>query len=558
VTRLTQSARLELQNVAEREIQRYAGDHALWHKHVHNVELDPVQILKMKEMDQFPYSVDFSSRRTGKTAVKEMYFLEWNACHSDQELGIVAPREAQSLVNLGYHLDAIRRSQILDAWIGHRSGRRTIADTYYSFANRSKAAAYGIMAQVDGGDLTAASLEEVDDMPKERLFSRFLLMLGATRRLGAAKDSHNKPQIRITGVYKGADTLTDLLKGDHYHALGCFHGEAARNELRRLVEIGEIDPTDDGLDIDSYTYPVPIANAINGQALGLLNGAFIADMKGQLPRAEYIRQLLCINTSSRNVIWEIFVRQALQTGLASSLQIAGPLPGERYKRRGMIAFGYDAGGHGEDPTASKHALVVAELIGNFVTFPYVRQWSAGEDDQVVKRDIIGIWDYFRPDVAFGDAYGVGMITQACDELYALGLTHIDRRSIGDGQSTASTWPEWPFAPVRFEGMVKHSMYSVLRSVFHNRQAAIPYVEDIESADPETADLQAFVRQLPNVVSEPTKASYPRYKQADRKVGDDLADAAGAAVWGLINRGIELAPGVVLMQKKTRDQLIAAG
>ena len=25
--------------------------HALWHKHVHNVDLDPMQVLKMQEMD---------------------------------------------------------------------------------------------------------------------------------------------------------------------------------------------------------------------------------------------------------------------------------------------------------------------------------------------------------------------------------------------------------------------------------------------------------------------------------------------------------------------------
>ncbi len=56
-------------------------------------------------------------------------------------------------------------------------------------------------------------------------------------------------------------------------------------------------------------------------------------------------------------------------------------------------------------------------------------------------------------------YGVGMLTQLNDELYAEGLTHIDRRTVGDGDSTASTWPEWPFSPIRFEGMVKHNMAS---------------------------------------------------------------------------------------------------
>ena len=70
--------------VAEDEILRFAAvdaatglrPHALWHKHVHNVELDPLQVLKMLEMDRHRNTVDFSSRRTGKTSVKEMYNLE--------------------------------------------------------------------------------------------------------------------------------------------------------------------------------------------------------------------------------------------------------------------------------------------------------------------------------------------------------------------------------------------------------------------------------------------------------------------------------------------------
>ena len=200
--RVTAKQRITLQNRAEKEVMRYAGDHALWHKHIHNVELDSMQILKCLEMDKHPRTLDFSCRRTGKTAVKELYLLKHNATTADQEEGIVAPREAQSLVNLGYHLDAIRRSPILTAWLSCKQGRVQLADTYYQFSNRSVARAYGIMAQVDGGDLTTASLEEVDDMPPDRLYARFLLMLGSTRRLGAAQASKADPQIRITGVFK--------------------------------------------------------------------------------------------------------------------------------------------------------------------------------------------------------------------------------------------------------------------------------------------------------------------------------------------------------------------
>lgn len=553
--RVSATQRIRVQNLAEREIMRYADDHAMWHKHVHNVELDPIQVLKCIEMDKNQNTIDFSSRRTGKTAVKELYELKKNATKADQELGIVAPREAQSLVNLGYHLDAIRRSEILAGYIAYKSGRRQFADTYYEFTNRSKAKAYGIMAQVDGGDLTSASLEEVDDMPKDRLFSRFLLMMGSTRRLGAAKDAENEPEIRITGVFKGADTLTDLLTSGKYHVLGCFHGAAAKAELKKMIKLGELDP--DAIDIDTYKYPVPIANAMNAAEMGMINNQFMKNMRSQLSPDEYTRQLLCINTASRNLIWEIYVRRALQVGLMANIQFIEPMPGVKHVKRGLISFGYDAGGHGENPKSSKHALVVTEQLGNFITFPFCKTWSPGADDQVVKRDLKGFWQYFRPDVAMGDAYGVGMLTQLNDELYAEGLTDIDRRTIGDGDSTASTWPAWPFAPIRFEGMTKHSMATALRSVFHNGQAAIPYVDDSEESllDPTLQDMRLLIRQLPNIVALPTKTSYASYKQADSKIGDDLFDAAMASVFGQVTRGAIHAPTAILTRTQSREQLM---
>lgn len=519
--RTSAAQRIRTRNLAETEVLRYAGDHALWHKHVHNVEIDSAQVLKMIEMDQHRNTIDFSCRRTGKTVVKEIYYLKDNATHADQELGIVAPREAQSLVNLNYHLEAIRRSPILTAWINHKNGRATLADTYYEFANRSKARAYGIMAQVDGGDLTSASLEEVDDMPKDRLFSRFLLMMGATRRLGASRESRNDPQIRITGVFKGADTLTDLINGGHYHVL-------------------------------------PTVNAYLGMELGILNEQFIMEMRAQLSPDEYIRQLLCINVSARNLIWEAKVRRAMQIGLQAGITLAAPMPGATYKKRGLIGFGYDAGGHGESEYASKHALVVVEQIGNFTCFIYVKTWPAGADDRLVKNDLKGFWRYFQPDYAIGDAYGVGMLTQLNDELYAEGLTQIDRRTIGDGDSTASTWPEWPFSPMRFEGMTKHSMASALRSMFHNDTACIPYFDDQHPDDPDTSDLRLFVRQMPNIKALPTKSTYASYKMVDTKIGDDLFDAAMAAVWGLATRGAVSLPTAILSRTQTRQQLLGGG
>ncbi|MBO9493864.1 hypothetical protein J7438_07160 [Thalassotalea sp. G20_0] len=518
--RVSAQQRIELQNVAEREILRYKGNHGMWHKHIHNVDLDPVQLLKMEEMDEHDNSVDFSCRRTGKTAVKEMWILEYMATHADQELGVVAPREAQSIVNLGYHTDAIRRSPVLENYLMYKSGRKQMSDTYYQFANRSKAGAYGIMAQVDGSDLTIASLEEVDDMPPERLYSRFLLTMGATRRLGASKNSINKPIIRITGVFKGADTLSDMVDSGKYCCL----------------------PT-----VDCYL----------GIELGILNEKFIMDMRDQLSHEEFIRQLLCQNVAARNLIWEKWLKQAQHKGLSAGIEIEEPVPYQQYKKSGMISFGYDASGHGENPESSRHALVVGEQVGNFIIPIFCKTWSPGTDEATVKRDLVGFWRYFQPDYAIGDAYGVGMLTELCDNLFYEGLTSIDRRAIGDGDSTASTWPEWPFSPMRFEGMTKHQMAQAVRSAFNNGRVAIPYVEDNETIDPAINDMQLLCRQLTNIKPVSTNTSYSSYKMVKRDIGDDLFDSFMAMLWGFVTRGECRVETIIANRTQTRAQLLGA-
>jgi len=516
--RISAAQRIEMQNVAEREVMRFAGDHALWHKHIHNVDLDPMQVLKMLEMDKYDNTIDYSSRRTGKTACKELHALERNATHADQELGVVAPREAQAQVNLSYHTDAIRRSPILEAYINYKSGRKQLSDTYYEFANRSKARSYGIMSQVDGGDLTCASLEEVDDMPHDRLYSRFLLMMGSTRRLGASEESVNKPQIRITGVFKGADTLSDMVTSGSYHVL-------------------------------------PIIDCHLGIQMGILNKQFILDMRDQLSPEEYIRQLLCRNVAAKNLVWEKHLRKAMQKGIAAKLEIVEPVPGGQYKKRGMIAFGYDAAGHGEDKNASRHALVVGEMLGNHLVPIFCRTWPPGADDNVVLRDLVSYWRFFMPDYAIGDAYGVGMLSTLNDVLFDEGLTTINRQSVGEGQSTASTWPEWAFSPMRFEGMVKHQMAQAVRGIFHNGHAACPYTDDLDDKDDCVKDFKLLYKQIVNIKPESSKAAYSTYKMVKRSIGDDLFDAFMAMVWAFATRGAGVVETVIATRKQSYQSLL---
>lgn len=521
--RVTAAERVKHASVAEEEIQRYAKPrhglkpHALWHKHVHNVELDAVQVLKMLEMDRHRYTVDYSCRRTGKTAVKEMYNLERLATEAHQECGIVAPRMQQSQNNLDYMVEAIRRSPMLNAYVAYKQGRPQLRDTGFELANHSKAGAYGIMSQIDGDSITIASLEETDDMPQDRLLSRFLPMLGAARRLGVDPSAVRfQPEIRISGVFKGAGVLQSLLDTGEYHTL-------------------------------------PVVNVHMGLRLGSVGADWAESMRKQMPPDEYIRQFLCRNIQVRNWIWEERIRAALAVGLEAGLQRAGPLPGQRYKRRGLLSFGYDHTGHGETPEASKSALVVCEVLGNWLTFPFVRVWPAGVSDQTLRRDLVALWDYFRPDYAIGDAYGVGMLTAVNDDLFRQGLTHVNREAVGDGQSTATAWAEWAFAPMRFDGMVKHVMASAVREAFHHGRAAMPYVDTGWAG--EDADWLAMVRQLGNMKAVPTKASYSSFQMANPKVGDDLFDATCAAVYALATRGLADAPATVMTRRVSRDDML---
>lgn len=505
--------------IAEREIEKYADDHGMWHKHVHGVDLDPVQILKMEEMDRHMNTVDVSCRRTRKTTTKELYNLKYLACNPDQELGVVAPRMQQAQVNMLYHTEAIDRSPILKAFIRYRNGRRQLSDTRYQFANKSLAQAYGIMSQIDGGDLTMASLEEVDDMPHKRLHANFLPMLGASERLGAAAGAVNKPQIRVTGVFKGADTLQSMVDNSEYHLLTT---------------------------VDRYL----------AQRMGIAHSAVYDQMQAELTPDEYIRQVLCKNVSGRNLIWEIHVRRALQMGLRSKYEFAQPMPGCEYRKRGLLSFGYDAGGHGERPESSRHSLVVLEQVGAFIVVIFVKYWPAAADDEAVKKDLASFWRYFRPDEAIGDAYGVGMLTGLNDQLFKDDLTRIDRRAIGDGESSASTWRAWPFSPLRFDGMTKHQMARRSAQAFHGGNVVIPYFDDWQIETDELRDLRDLCRQLVNIREEKSRAPYSKYEMVNKKIGDDGFDAFIAGCWALDTRGAEEPEACVLTSSHSRQRLLA--
>lgn len=515
--RTTKTQRIQLCNLAEQAIHKFAANNADWHKYIHNVELDTMQLLRMEFMDKHNYTIDVETCRRGrKTSTAALYTLKLLALSGHQSAGFIAPREAQSITGLKYMNDAIERSEILQNFLHYENGRRQKKETHFQFDNQSEASAHGVLSQIDGSDFSILLADEIDDLPLDRFNSRFLLTMGATQKLGAGKDYQKRIQVRMFGVYQGASTATALIESKQYFLL-------------------------------------PGTNVHLATKMGIVDAAFAERMRDILSPEQYMRQMLCINTESRNLIWESKVREAMMRGLEANLTLAGPVVNERYKKRGLVAFGYDAAGHGESDHASRHALVVIEQIGSTACVIFCKTWSAGLDDMVVKRDLMGLWGYFNPDAAMGDAYGIGMLSVLNDDLYANRLTHIDRKAVGQGESNASTWGEWAFAPIRFEGMVKHSMCQALRSLVHNGLFALPYIGNAGEIDDvaEVEDLRTLIKQMPNIKSVSTSKSYASYKMANPKLGDDLFDACCAAVWSLAVRGAAPMPTVILASSRKR-------
>lgn len=546
--RVSAAQRVSLQHVAEAEIKRFAGDHVAWHKHVLNVDLDPIQQMKMELMDAHPFTVDPSCRRTRKTSTKELYHLEKMACEEDHELSITAPKEDQAAVNLKYHLDAIRQSEILSAYIAMKEGKRRISDTSYQFANNSIAKIYGIMSRMDGADTTIADVEEIDDVDPERLWGRFMLTLQGTERLYQRRPGKIAKTARFTGVFQGADLMADLVRKAEHPP---WNLEMMRPTLKALG----VDPTECAPEeIEGFRFfCLPMIDVHQGLAVGIINPTVVEVVKIGLTRDQYVRQLLCIPTEGRNFFKERHLRLMMRRGYMANCEPVMPTPGQQYPKRGLIFLGFDKGGHGEDEAASRNAAHVFEVWGNYVVWLWGKEWPADADDVPIARELVEWFRFFRFDGGCGDAFGVSLITAVNDELKDKQLIDVDRREFGG--SSASSWEKWFFAPVRMEGMTKHLMFTALEREIRAGRFLVPYVHEGNKHLPGYDLLDRTMKQFGNIKAERTSKSYDSYSMVDKKLGDDNVDAWAFGVWPMITRGIVDPPTVISTHTIDRDQLV---
>lgn len=548
--RTSAAQRVTVTNRAEAEIQRYAGDHVAWHKHVLNVDLDPIQEIKMDFMDEYPFTVDPSCRRTRKTSTKELYHLKKMACESDHELSIVAPKEDQAKVCLNYHLEAIRDSEILLSYIRTKEGKRRISDTSYEFANSSIAKIYGIMSRMDGMDTTIADVEEVDDIDKERLWGRYMLTLQGTQRLFAKRTGDIQKTGRFTGVFQGADLMADLVRK-------AKHPEWNRRLMAPMLKQLGIDAqAADGADLEGFRFfCLPVIDVHQGMAAGIINPMIVQIVQADLTRDQYARQLLCIPTEGRNFFKERHLRLSMQRANMAGCEPVPPIPGQRYPKRGLTFLGFDKGGHGESESASRNTAHVLEQWGNYTVWLWGKEWPADEDDEPIKRELIEWHRYFRFDGGYGDAYGASLIAGFNDELRDRGLIDIDRREFGG--SSAGTWEQWYFSPVRMEGMTKHLMFTALERDIRGGRFLIPYVNNLNKHEPGYDLLHRTLKQFANMKAEKTSKSYDSYQMVEKKVGDDNVDGLAFAYWAIVSRGIVSPPTIITAKSTTREEMLYA-
>lgn len=526
--RSTKLQRAKMQNQAEREISKHTDDNAKWVYNVLGIRLDPLQILRMKLLDEHRQTIAWDARRMRKSTTHFIHALKRLATRDHEECCAITPRRDQANKAMDeYMLTQIRNERApLYHFLDYRNGRKRLNDTSFTFHNKSNAWTAGIMGEVDGSGITIALMDEIEDMDYDRLTSKFLPMLGQAEKLGATRKA--EPQVRALGVIKGSGIR------------------------KAFLDQGFFPMTQPG-----YPNGPIIGDAYMGLELGILDKDWIMKQQGLMSPGDWMRQQLCRDVHTDSVILLKWAKKAQQLALrlGDAANIVEPLPGKQYKKRGLISFGYDHLGHGEKAENSRSALVVSEMFGEHIFFLFVQSWDPWEDETKIMEDLIFFWRYFMPDIANGDALGIGMITEMNDRLYQLHLTQTDRLSIGDGKSSGSTWPEWAFSPLRFHGEQKYKMAQTVRTVFQRGRAVIPWFDDHDlPEDGIIFEFNRFIAQLCNIVEEQNNSSYPTFKSDDLKVGDDYFDAAMAGVWGLMTRYVA-PPAVIATRGRTRDELL---
>ena len=479
----------------EREIQKFRGDHYLWHKHVTGIELNPHQIAWMNEMDRNGDShMLIGSRRIRKSFTVAAYFLEEAACLRYSEVNVHSPALEQSKRNLRYMTDMVMNSEILLAYIDERLGEG-LGKEQIEFQNRSYIQAKGQASSVDGLGATHQWLEEFDDMDWETFLTR-VYPTGSQVKDQHDYGNHTGCCRVITGTIKGIGNIYSI---EHPNTIG---------ESGKMIKFNVL----------------PKLNAWHGVEMGIIPENDIHLFQSMSTPHQFARTYLVLYVESSAFYPDRWIRNCADN---EYVPVEVNLdPKVCYQAVGDVCVGIDCAGAGSGQDASSWSITFTEKIGNQVYWLHSQEWGANERPDVVMEQITRLCAFFRPIGGYGDAFDTAFLYDLNKSLYEHSLTRVDVRKF-ENRSGPNGWDKWFIKPIRFIGPTKHLMHERMQKYVY--ATTFRYPAEVDD-DPRYSNLSKLLKQFGNIKADRSSAGYNKYTMLNSLLGDDLVDSCIASVW----------------------------
>jgi len=472
--------RIEVANVAEREIMKYRSDIPLWLKHCTGQDADPHQMIAIQEIDENPNTIHVWPPRFGKTWSMEAVDMHNLFCNVKESLLIVAPKQEQANNALKEHLDWIEQSPLLNAYIAYRRGKKQLSDTKYELLNGSRAKTLGIHSQIDSEEASIIRGEEYDDIDQERWTDRVISRGGRKNPSGLAT------RYRLSGtIQRGRGNIYDALQNGMYHQITPF-------------------------------------NIYHGLEFGIYDENAIKMAKAKYTDEQWLRIYMLRFVEAKNFIWESYLHECIAYGLKLNWEGVEYKPGGQYKPRGVVYAGFDCGHSGGKKHSSVYRMDIGEFIGNTGMWLNAFEWDPAEDPGKIARDIVDIWRYYDISAAYGDALKANDIALINDMLFDERLVNFDRSDCA--ANTPANWLKWQFSPQWNTGKFKYLAASELKKKIEHCKFVIPYFSSKDDR-PIAKMTRRLVACLLNIREVQSKGQYPVLEIIKKDLGDDPFDAA---------------------------------
>lgn len=496
----------EIRNRAETELLKFKDNDFLWCKNILGQTLRPHQEVYCKELDAHDDCLLIGARRINKSWTIAYKFLKWTTSdYAGMKANCFAPALAQSRRNLKYMADMVMGSPILTAFIDRRMGKKGIGSEYINFLNGSEIKAKGQASSTDGLGSHAIWGDEFDDMN---------MAVWNERILGTGAENPEYLGLKSTKVIR-----TGTIKGK-----------------------GNIWKCENDPDMKEVIHVLPKIDCYVGIELGIISEKYIRQMRKVLTKAQFQRMFLVEYTESNNFY------KTRDLNACSTFAIV-PLPirvGQTFERPNLnmkIGLGFDSAGKSalatrdNDGRKSKRATranyavsVVAEIKPNIYQLLYCKEWDKTTKSSAVERELYDIWNYFRPDKGYGDAYNSDLIIRVNKMLYKNGIIKQNPDKFNDGPGLKG-WDGMTFSPFRFDGPTKHNLHLTSQKIIEDRRIFFPKVI---ADSPRYAYLDILMKQFENVRSRPTTFQYDTYYCETSLLGDDIVESFIAGIYALEN------------------------